>query len=64
MRPTGHIRERSSGSWELRYSLGTNPATGKRRMATTTVKIVAPLRRSSGGCSVRWMTARTSILPA
>jgi integrase len=38
MRPTGHIRERSQGSWELRYSLGTNPATGKRRMATTTVK--------------------------
>ena len=38
MRPTGHIRERSPGSWELRYSLGTDPATGKRRMATTTVK--------------------------
>ena len=38
MRPTGHMRERSPGSWELRYSLGTNPATGKRRMATTTVK--------------------------
>src|SRR5215471_11225105 len=38
MRPTGHIRERSSGSWELRYSLGTDPATGRRRVATTTVK--------------------------
>ena len=38
MRPTGHIRERSPGAWELRYSLGTDPATGKRRMATTTVK--------------------------
>jgi len=38
MRPTGHIRERSPGSWELRYSLGTDPATGKRRMATVTVK--------------------------
>jgi integrase len=38
MRPTGHIRERSPGSWELRYSLGTEPATGKRRMATATVK--------------------------
>jgi len=38
MRPTGHIRERSPGSWELRYSLGTDPATGKRRIATTTVK--------------------------
>ena len=38
MRRTGHIRERSPGSWELRYSLGTNPATGKRRVATTTVE--------------------------
>jgi integrase len=38
MRPTGHIRERSPGSWELRYSLGTDPATGKRRIATATVK--------------------------
>ena len=38
MRRSGHIRQRSAGSWELRYSLGTDPATGKRRMATTTVK--------------------------
>ena len=38
MRPTGHIRQRSAVSFEIRYSLGTDPATGKRRMATTTVK--------------------------
>ena len=38
MRRSGHIRRRSSGSFELRYSLGTNPTTGKRRVATTTVK--------------------------
>src|SRR5262245_5000127 len=38
MRPTGHIRQRSSGSFEIRYSLGTDPATGRRRMATSTVK--------------------------
>jgi integrase len=38
MRSTGHIRQRTPGSWELRYSLGTDPATGKRRMATATVK--------------------------
>jgi integrase len=37
-RPTGHIRQRAPGSWEVRYSLGTNPATGKRRVATTTVE--------------------------
>jgi hypothetical protein len=37
-RTTGHIRERSPGSWELRYSLGTDLATGKRRIATTTVR--------------------------
>ncbi len=34
---TGHIRQRSSGSFEIRYTLGTNPATGKRKMATATV---------------------------
>jgi integrase len=38
MRPTGHIRERSPGSWELRYSLGVDSATGKRRTVTTTVR--------------------------
>ena len=35
---TGHIRERSPGSWELRYTLGTDPATGRRRTATATVR--------------------------
>jgi integrase len=35
---TGHIRQRSPGSWEIRYTLGTNPATGKRKSATATVK--------------------------
>lgn len=38
MRNTGHIRQRTPGSWELRYSLGTDPATGKRRIATATVR--------------------------
>src|SRR5438477_12831337 len=38
MRRAGHIRERSPGSYELRYSLGTDPATGKRKMATATVR--------------------------
>jgi len=38
MRSTGHIRQRTPGSWELRYSLGCDPATGKRRVATTTVQ--------------------------
>jgi integrase len=37
-RTAGHIRERSPGSFELRYSLGTDPATGKRRTATATVR--------------------------
>ena len=35
---TGHIRERSPGSFELRYSLGTDSAPGKRRTATVTVR--------------------------
>ncbi len=36
-RPKGHIRQRSPGAWELRYSLGTDPATGRRRIITTTL---------------------------
>ena len=38
MRRSGHIRQRSPGRWELRYSLGTDPASSERRVATTTVK--------------------------
>ena len=38
VRRSGHIRERSPGSFELRYSLGTDPATGKRKTETTTVR--------------------------
>ncbi len=38
MRKSGHIRERSPGSFELRYSLGADAATGKRRIATVTVR--------------------------
>jgi integrase len=34
----GHIRQRSPGSWEVRYDFGTDPATGKRRIATATVR--------------------------
>jgi integrase len=34
----GHIRQRSPGSWELRYDFGVDPGTGKRRIATTTVR--------------------------
>jgi integrase len=34
----GHIRERSRGSFEVRYSLGTDSATGKRKIATATVR--------------------------
>ena len=37
-RRMGHLRERTPGSWELRYTLGTDPATGKRQTATATVK--------------------------
>jgi integrase len=37
-RATGSIRQRSPGSYELRYSLGIDPATGKRKIATATFK--------------------------
>jgi integrase len=38
MRRVGHVRERSPGSFEVRYSLGTEAATGKRKIATATVR--------------------------
>ena len=38
MRHSGHIRQRSEGSYEIRYSLGTDPLTGKRKVVTTTFK--------------------------
>jgi integrase len=38
VRRQGHIRERSRGSFEIRYTLGTDPGPGKRRVATATVK--------------------------
>ena len=38
LRRTGHIRERSPGSFELRRELGTDPASGKRRTMTVTVR--------------------------
>ena len=34
----GHIRRRSPGSWEIRYDFGTDPATARRRVATSTVR--------------------------
>src|SRR5690349_7674601 len=34
---TGHIRQRAPRSFEIRYSLGVDPATGKRKIATATV---------------------------
>src|SRR5262249_52281908 len=38
MRPRGNIQSRSPGSFRLRYTLGKDPITGKRRTATTTVR--------------------------
>jgi integrase len=38
MRPNGHIRQRSPGSFELRYSFGTDDATGNRKVATSTIR--------------------------
>ena len=37
-RPRGHIQQRSEGSFRLQYTLGRDPATGKRRTATATVR--------------------------
>jgi integrase len=38
MRRSGSIRQRSPGSFELRYSIGIDPATGRRKSATVTVR--------------------------
>lgn len=38
MRHTGHIRSRSPGSWEVRYNLGRSSETGRRRVATITIR--------------------------
>jgi integrase len=38
LRRHGHVRQRSPGTWEVRYTLGTEPGTGNRRTFTTTVK--------------------------
>jgi integrase len=38
MRPRGSIQQRTPGSFRLRYSVGRDPVTGKRRTATTTVR--------------------------
>jgi integrase len=38
MRPRGTIKSRSAGSYRIRYSLGRDPVTGRRRFGTTTIK--------------------------
>jgi hypothetical protein len=38
MRPRGTIKSRSPGSYRIRYSLGRDPVTGKRRFGTATVR--------------------------
>jgi len=38
MRPRGTIKSRSPGSYRIRYSLGRDPVSGKRRFGSTTVR--------------------------
>src|SRR5215831_15849505 len=38
MRRRGTIKSRSSGSYRIRYSLGRDPGSGKRRFGTATVR--------------------------
>lgn len=38
MRPTGTITERSDGRFQIRYSTGKDPVTGKRRRMSVTIK--------------------------
>jgi integrase-like protein len=38
MRPRGTIKSRSPGSYRIRYSLGRDPVSGKRKFGTATVR--------------------------
>ena len=38
MRPRGTIKSRSPGSYRIRYSLGRDPVSGRRKFATATVR--------------------------
>src|SRR6478672_650313 len=38
MRRRGTIKSRSSGSYRIRYSLGRDPVSGKRRFGTATIR--------------------------
>jgi hypothetical protein len=38
MQPRGTIKSRSPGSYRIRYSLGRDPASGKRKFGTATVR--------------------------
>jgi len=58
MRRTEHIRQRSAGSWELRYPLIADPATGKRGIATTTVHGDPQSGRYPTNCQIALSTSR------
>ena len=63
MRPTGHIRERSPGSWELRYSLRNR---SRHRQAARghhygSRAIVGLQRKNCGVCCARSILASTLI---
>ena len=52
MRRTGHIRERSPGSFELRYWLGTDTSHRQAQTATATVRGTRKDARGNyAGCS-------------
>src|SRR5262245_42561250 len=62
---TGHIRQRSPGSWELRYALPRTPD-GRRRTATLTVKgnkkeASAKLRELMGAVDKGLYVSRTKL---
>ena len=60
----GHIRQRSEGSWELRYDFGTDPATGKRRVATSTVRGDRKAAEKEEECAIQHRRLLGSALSA
>lgn len=49
---TGHIRQRSPGSWEIKFDAVTDPATGKRKARFVTVR--GARKTHSGNCADAW----------
>jgi hypothetical protein len=63
-RRQGHIRERNEGAWELRYNLGTDPATGNAGSSQQRSTATARLPSASLGDCLRALDTGEHVDPA